>query len=924
MRTLFKGAVPLLFSLLFILFSSVILGDNVAESLLLSNFSTGFLPVMFMFNAVGLFLISLFFMTLIDRLDRGKLLFRFLLFHAVGLLIFRALIAAGWSGAYPALYTYAYVTKIICFLVFWTVANDVISTREAKEAFPVIASGGVLGGVLVSFSVLFLLRILGTDDLLLVWSGLILLSLPLVLRVVRKEGVLLKAMPVVGAPQSKRHQIMSDFKMVNSEALLKNMAAVYFLVFILIFAHDFLFLSTLKQAFLSAKAHFAEGGRETLFRSALAGEAVEKVILKREIPRFLGLFKGLANLTTFLLQLTVAGFFLKRLGTARAMLIMPAVFGLTFLAVLLLLSGLFDFPTPLMYPFFGNALFFTLCISVVLRIAAFDSVYSPNFQLFFSTLSKEIRGRGKIFLEGIIKPAAILFSGLIILSVFPLHLYASVAILFFLTLVLLWRCLSMKRVYSESIYRFLGGGKDEQIRLLLNRGMHHADASTLRILQGLLRDTDQEIADFAFSSLMRIPRPEAESIIRDELTRVEVSRKAQLLSLLMHSGERRFIPFFLSALVESSPQVLEAALLGLRPEMGNHRASLESVLLPMTEGAPPVVRATAILVLWQGADVAQRSRFYTFLEKMVASPDPEENRAALSAVAGIGDSALFGVLLKALLRPHRFAEGKDSAIMDEFIRAAGCFQETAAVRFLLSFIEGATPNRLARIEAGLKESLPAHPDLLLEVLFSPHLKLRQCAVRVLLLNRTACHDALKEELGRLAEMEMGRLYRTVQLAHLLRRPEWGDEADVLSGILLQSCVARNFHHLMNLFRLLSPGDFLSSAADKLTSPNKHIRSSAVELIENNLDGRLAKQFIPLVESETAEVAELAKSRWHFHSPDDYLIFEELSRAEDRFARAFALYTAFQLSNRTGNPNYLVATGCSPEEVQANLTELMYG
>jgi len=263
------SATPLLFCLLFVLFSSVILGDNIAESLLISNFDPSILPVMFIVNSIFLLLFSLFFINLIDRVDRGRFMLAVLAVHACCLLGIRVLISLKIPFIFPIIYSYSYASKMMIFILFWTIANDITDARKAKETFPIIAGGGVAGGVLISYSVVFLIRIIPAEDLLFVWAGLLVAATPLVLVIYRRYFSMLKSSTRLPGTDGVLAQISENYQLVRSEPLLKSMAAIYFLSFILLFAQDYLFLSTLKQTFIAGKAYFVKGARH--FRVCRSG-----------------------------------------------------------------------------------------------------------------------------------------------------------------------------------------------------------------------------------------------------------------------------------------------------------------------------------------------------------------------------------------------------------------------------------------------------------------------------------------------------------------------------------------------------------------------------------------------------------------------------------------------------------------------------
>ncbi|MFH1761394.1 MAG: hypothetical protein ABIA63_09880, partial [bacterium] len=74
MNSINKNVTFPLFTLLFLIFSSVVLLENVAETMLVTKFSIQkIMPYMFLLNGLFLFIVSFVLFNFIDRLDRALL-----------------------------------------------------------------------------------------------------------------------------------------------------------------------------------------------------------------------------------------------------------------------------------------------------------------------------------------------------------------------------------------------------------------------------------------------------------------------------------------------------------------------------------------------------------------------------------------------------------------------------------------------------------------------------------------------------------------------------------------------------------------------------------------------------------------------------------------------------------------------------------
>jgi len=138
-----------LLSILFLcVFGGAIVGETVALSMVISVVGPGVLGKLYLINGFLLFLLPPLFFNNIDRFNRGRLLsFELIVVSFVLLLylVFLTIVIGRVESIATILlygiYPLSYLTKIVLFLTFWTLANDVCFTREAKKEFPKILHG---------------------------------------------------------------------------------------------------------------------------------------------------------------------------------------------------------------------------------------------------------------------------------------------------------------------------------------------------------------------------------------------------------------------------------------------------------------------------------------------------------------------------------------------------------------------------------------------------------------------------------------------------------------------------------------------------------------------------------------------------------------------------------------------------------------
>ena len=491
------------FILLFICFASAILGDSVAEALILSHYSAAVIPRMYMVNALFLFLSSLFLMSLIDRVDRGKFFLIFTAIHCLALFLVWCAVFFGITFLFIPLFSYSYISKIFLFLMFWTLANDIIDSRSAGKDFPFIAAGGTLGAILISFTIPWLLKVISAKSLLLVWIFLCVFILFLFMPIHRSFSKFFK--PVSDKEKRSRRNIksvISDVSLLNREPLLLNMSILYFLIFFVLLNQHYSFYEVIKERYVEAEK--------------LAG--------------FLGYFNGTSMFLTFFIQITVAGIIIKKIGSTRSMFMLPAAFCLVFgiLAIMGFTTGHHQVAAIAV-----SVLFWGIISGVGLRIAFFDSFFSPNFQIFFSSLPHDIRGRGKLVIEGVVKPAAMVFASLWILTVAgKIPFSVNMIVLLAVSVVMIFQTFRIKEKYTERLAQYLVGFKSRASLAVFDSSEIAGSKDILSFLSEKLVSEAYEIKCYLIEVLTDINSEESIKILTDYMYIADKRTRATIISAL--------------------------------------------------------------------------------------------------------------------------------------------------------------------------------------------------------------------------------------------------------------------------------------------------------------------------------------------------------------------------------------------------------
>ncbi len=871
-RKLFPTSYKLpLFFLLFCCFATAILGDSTAESLFLASFGSQYIPKLFLVNAVFLFFASSLIMAVIDRTDRGKFFLSFLVIHGIVLLAIRMAVYTKVTFLYVPLFSYAYVSKIIVFLLFWTLANDLVDSRKAGKEFPFIAAGGTLGAILIAFAIPSLLHIISAENLLFVWGFGVLGLAALLVPFLKKYGRNFK--PV--ADRRKRSllnigTLVEDLKLVRSEPLLWNMALLYFLLFFVIFNQHYGFYSALK-----------------LYFAASPNQA-------RSIAGFLGYFNGISMGVTFLLQLSVAGIILRQVGSTRSMYILPIILCVVF--GVLTGIGLYVGDTPSAAPALVAMLFWSVVMGVGMRIGFFDSFFSPNFQIFFSSLPQTIRGRGKLAIEGVVKPLAMVSASLWLLLVtnrMPFGM--QMGVLFCVTIALLIQTSRLRVTYTQSLTKHLRGFKSKNTQWLSFVDEIPREIVFMDLLKDILSKENHDVQEYVIEILSVVQSRESIDLLLSYLPTVEGRTRATIISALGGLKDTTLSPVFIKHLTDLDERVVANSIeaLGRLPLTPDRFALLRSMLMHSSNR----IRANTIIALFKSASAPEKDELLSRVHTMLRSDKDTECASGLFVSGEIEVASLITEFETLFIKnPVRIFSTRP--LWKQCVAGLSKFPYDNAIDLLLSLSDGSTKKQRNDLAIAftvlVARGIPV--ESLVSRLTSTDYVKRNIILRGLYFKTFKWREGVLKIFQTISREELVAIYHDWLAVAALRTVPSTDPIKLLGFVIQEECISVRLDSLIYMAAMLDTSGQVRKIMHRLFHSDKRVRARAVEVLDNSGDFKTNRMVITLLETTDPDAhAKRAHEEFGLQERTLDSVFADYSENGNQWVRHCAQYTREQHS-----------------------------
>jgi len=572
------------------------------------------IPYMYIIGAVLAVIISPLYSSVVDRLDRQRLMILLLSCAAALLLLLRVLIPLDMSWVPYAVFSIADLTVIMIFFMhFWTFANDVFDPREGKRLFPLVGSAGLIGSISGGLIVKPVVDIVGTVNLLVIWAVILIAAIPLVIwlhRSTQKSRVSFTQKPKVVREATGIRQRISSIWQVP---LLRTLTYLSIPMWLVINIVDYQYLLAMNEVFDE----------------------------QDQLTGFLGIFGSITALSSLVIQLFITGRFLKRFGIGTAVLAHPI--SLTCGTVLLAIRSLL--PVPAVPQFWSfrvlSGAFAKFSDSVLDR-----SVAESSNQLLYNALPEDQRGQGRAFISGTVKPIATVMAGGVLILFgtldLPFYLLTFIAVGFGL----IWVALAarIKTNYLRALVASLSSRDLDLSSAAMSTLSETKDADTLPVLLEAVGSSDEQVALFALELLQDFEDPAIHDRLCMLLPAVHPRVQIAILDLLTKRGAQKIVPAIKPLLQSPDPAVCSAAIRAYgRPDSPEDLEQLK-VFLDSREDLE--IQTQAIIVLMRHRRPLELHLHATDLFQHMLTDESVIVRTQAAYIIGeVGDAGLLNHLL---------------------------------------------------------------------------------------------------------------------------------------------------------------------------------------------------------------------------------------------------------------------------------------
>ena len=857
------------FYLLFVLFAYYIL-KPVSRSMFLTKFDVDKLPWLYILIAAFGGLLAYLYSKLAARSSLASAVFWTMVISVASLAVMWAFIGFPWMVY--VLNIWVSLFSIVLVSQGWLVASNLFDAREAKRLYPLLGMGMVIGAAFGGEFTNRTALLVGTRNLLLASSVLVVLA------------YLSFRLAIRSAPAELHHARAGDKKETEFSfgGIVRDISHLRHLQTIIAIMVVMYLVDTLVEYQFQVSA-----------RTSYKGD---------HLTAFFGQFYGLyLNVTEFALQLLLTSAVVRRFGVGGTLQIAP---------VSIALASIATAASP------------GVLASGGVRLAEAATRYTFNrtgMELLYMPLPGEVRNRIKAFIDICVDRLSRGVAGvlLLLMTTTALNLGVQGISVVVMALCIPWIYVSYlaRREYVASVRkRFEARQLDfEASRLAVN------DPATLVFLEETARGDSPRQAAYALSLLAQAPgydvRPLLSTLgesrhetIRDKA--YEIAAQLHWDGLLARASRER----------DERARSAVPYILAVTPDR-------EAVAESLMNDANPEVVAGALTALEGHRDLAQRIVTKEWLDRAVAAADPQMRARAATAIGARGDEGLGG-LLEALLHDS------DPEVVRSACRAAGALRNPAYTWELVgqlenSRVQGEAIGALSRYGDPVCQTLSA---VLLDERQAPRVRRRvprvlrkigtQRAVDVLLkgiaLTDLNVRTAALKGLNRLREdapgLDFDGRFLTAQIlsearyyfelsAALAPFRGIGDGRPAVR-LLVRSIQERLAGSLERLFRMLGlqyPPKEIYSVYRAIAHREHEAAAAALEFLDNTLDPALKRTLLPILDAPE-HVLERGRELFGVKSRTAQDAVREIIRSEDPWLRICATAAAAELGMRSLVPD----------------------
>lgn len=814
------------------------IGSNAADALFFLRFGVQYLPYMFILLGIATFLVAVSYTGAVARPRREDL-------YKASFGVFALVVSIEWAAIhldlpllYPVLWMSINVISAVLGLQLWHIAGEVTDTRQAKRLTSIFLSGTVAGGLLGNVATGALANLIGTQNLLLIYSALLLVSFVLTFAIARQFfSSTQKRAKRIGAWVRLREGFV--YERGSQMFRLISFASIVFSV--MYFSVSFPFSQIVTASF----------PREA------------------DVANFLGLFSAAGTLLTLLVSLVLANRIYARIGIVNSVLILPLVY----------LGGF------LLWSF--NFALVTAGAVRLAQMVTLGGLASPAWSSLFNVAPPERRAEVLGFDAAVPSQIGVVLSGVLLVlanrGLGTTQIFTMGIVVALICGYLVWR---MRGAYGAALvlalragrFEVFAGGEGSLARFRGNASairvavdaLHDAKASTRRLaveilakmrvdsavpeLVKTLQDSDLEVRLQAMRALGALEANDAADAIAGTITSDPATRACALEVLTgLEFTPKPSLLQKLEDLLPDPNRNVRAQTMVLLARLGQAPLALGELTADLKKDPESRVAALGALIRIAVFKPAVLDRSGFDLAPIIAAandPLPLVRRAACEALCRIGGERAIEALVARL-------SDSDSLVRKaaaDSLRASGAEAALQVVHVLKNGLDIAQ-------DAALDALIPDDPRLL-------------------------------EPLTQYAQREIDQTLTWRELAGSVPP---GGKATNLVRELLHTRAMQSEQRLIKTVGLLGNQEAMDLVAKSFNSRDPETRAEAVETLETLGNKQLAKAIIPLLEDALATEDQPSEA-----NSEEALA--HLMTQRDAWARALGARAAAELDLHELEPN----------------------
>ena len=740
------------------------IGLSVSEALFLSHpkVGPGFLPYMYIFNALVIIVVSIVYTSFTDKLSIPSMFKAVFAFFIGLILVIRLAITADFQAwgipiALPFLHTlFVMFTNMIPnnFRAFYGLYLDVL---QAKRLIPIILTGGRYGGIVGGFSIPLLVYVMGSvANLLYFWVATIgasiffiaAIQIRLFDQLIEKPDAPKKRATAKGAAKSK-----SGFSLMKANRYVAAFSLFSFLIILMRSFQDFQY--------------------SIIFRDVFQDKA--------QLASFLGLFTGIGSAVALMIQTFITPRLIRRMGLGTANLLYP-------------LTSLVGLGAMIISPSFYSAIFLRFNNKNLQ-----ESIRNPINALLYNALPTNIRSRVGAFVAGQVVAIASILSGVILLiikptglALFPLSPRWVAAITFIIAAGYFATGFFLRSEYTAALRKML---EERNLGLFqfAQMGFGDIDEDSMAILVKNLQEGDDELCVYAAGMLADTGKADAVKVILEEIPRRTGSCLCNLIRLLAKTpdvAENARVREIWRQMLNAEDDECRRATMDAISEAGVADDYVEMIQESLKHESPEV-RARAVQLLVHSDDLFYLASGLQTLHTMLEEGNRDEKICALRCIGELENSRFVRRVVPFLSEPDLAVREAAMESVERLLQ--GHFQDDERLdEIIATALEDSHPS-LRRRGVRLLGNRGSHADFdrLVASLTDPDSWVRHEAVSTL--KEIKRRGALSIEGGALLGF----------LSRWLVPPKNGGAQYVSNDELIEGLTAFSLEHLIGIYEIIN-------------------------------------------------------------------------------------------------------------------------